>query len=328
MRLPSAPSASRLIGIGLASGWVMLLIGIAVHLTIRDGSPRLAMVFYGLPLPVLGGIAIGLALCRGRGNPARFTAAVLALILVGVWLSRSFHWNTPVESENGQDLTVLVWNLSRPTDPSEKLIELIREHEPDVVSVVEPGRAAGSHLKRYEEELPGYEAAWMPRGILWLSKVPSRYRSRGKLDNIGAYAWFEVQHPSGPFRFVAVDVFPYPQLPRGPQLKDAYGWTEDIPHAILAGDFNTPVESVHFRRYRQTLTNAFEEAGRGFRETWFWGLPLLSLDQIWCGAEWKPLQVKKIHTTASDHAALLARFRRLPSPESMKTGSQQDKPSS
>lgn len=308
----------------LLAGWLVLGAGILLHLTVRDSVDPLAVVFYGLPLPVLAGLASGLAVCRSQSRSRRVTAGVLALLLLFVWVSRSFHRGGEVAKN--PDLTILVWNLSRPDTPSDTLVKLVRDHQPDVVSIVEPGRDAGEHIPWYEEQLPDYTAAWMPRGILWLARVPSRYRSRGKLDDLGAYAWFEVNHPSGVFRFVSVDVYPLPLRPRGPQLDEALAWADHQPHAIIAGDFNTPLESVHFSAYRGSMANAFDVAGHGFRETWFWSLPLLSLDQIWCGPEWRPLGVRKIHTRVSDHAALLATFQRLPAPDSGQAGDQPDKP--
>jgi endonuclease/exonuclease/phosphatase (EEP) superfamily protein YafD len=75
------------------------------------------------------------------------------------------------------------------------------------------------------------------------------------------------------------------------------------------GDFNTPSESVHYETFRQHMNDALDTAGTGFRETWFWGLPLLSLDHIWLGKDWHILEARKIWTRSSDHAALFARMR-------------------
>lgn len=313
--------------LGLLGGWILLVVGLLLHFSVKDRFYPLALPFYGLPLPVLAGLAAGLALFQTQARHLKFIAALLCVAITSLWLSRSLHWReNPSNHPGEQNLNVLVWNLSRPNSPSQKLVELILAHQPHIASIVEPGGEAGDLIAWYEERLPGYEVAWMPRGILWFSRLPSRYRSRGKLDGLGAYAYFEVQHSSGLFRFVSVDVFPYPHHPRTGQLREALEWTGNEPHSIIAGDFNTPLESVHFEPYRAHLTNAFEAAGRGFRETWFWGLPLLSLDQIWCGPEWKPLAVRKIHTTASDHAALLATFQRQPrSTISVEPGDQTDK---
>ena len=307
-----------LVRLVLVTGWIFLALGLGLHLTLRDGLDPLAVLFHALPLPILAGLSGGLTLCGSQWFRSRLVSGILCLIISVTWLARSFHWSDdPLEGPG--DLKVLVWNLARPDEPSEKLVELIREHQPDVASIVEPGKEAGDHMAWYQERLPGYEIAWMPRGILWFSKWPSRYRSRGKLDNLGAYAWFEVKHRTGPFRFVSIDVYPLPFRPRTGQLREALEWTAGEPHVIMGGDFNTPLESVHFEPYHDHLTNAFNAAGRGFRETWFWTLPLLSLDQIWCGPEWQPLSVKKIHTTASDHAALIASFTRT-TPASVQPG--------
>jgi endonuclease/exonuclease/phosphatase family metal-dependent hydrolase len=52
------------------------------------------------------------------------------------------------------------------------------------------------------------------------------------------------------------------------------------------GDFNTPPESRWYRPWEGTLTLANNSPHRGFRETWAFGLPLLTLDQIWYGKGW------------------------------------------
>lgn len=52
---------------------------------------------------------------------------------------------------------------------------------------------------------------------------------------------------------------------------------------------------------KQNFNQAFNEKGNGFRETWFYNLPLLSLDHIWVSKDLKVLKTKKINTFKSDH---------------------------
>jgi hypothetical protein len=211
------------------------------------------------------------------------------------------------------EVRVLFWNLCRPEEPFQPLIRMINELKPDLVSCVEPGFNAAEHLAAYRAALPGYDVQFMPRGILWLSRLPSRYRDRGKLDGTEAYAIFEAELPGRTQRIVTVDVHADPKLPRTGQLRESLRFAGDDPRVILMGDFNTPSESVHYEAFRQHMNDALDTAGTGFRETWFWGLPLLSLDHIWLGKDWQILEARKIWTRSSGHAALFARMRWAPS---------------
>ncbi len=254
---------------------------------------------------VLLGLAVFLALFR-RG---RQLAVVLAVLIVGVWCHRSLAWHS-AEPEAADETRLLFWNLNRPEAPFQPLIEMIQTLKPDFVACVEPGLNVAKDVEGYKAALPGYDCQFMPRGILWLSRHPSRYRARGRLDSLGAYAVFEAQFHGGTRRFVTVDVYGPPLLPRGGQLNETLGFTNHDPGVIVMGDFNTPYESVHFDPFRTGgLQDALTAGGHGFRETWFYGLPLLSLDHIWLGKDWHVLEARKIWKPQSDHAAVFVRAR-------------------
>ena len=73
---------------------------------------------------------------------------------------------------------------------------------------------------------------------------------------------------------------------------------------IVLGDFNTPYESRYFQFFKENFVNAFDAKGNGFRETWFWNIPLLSLDHIWTSKDLEILQTEKVNTIKSDHSML------------------------
>lgn len=293
-------------------GWAVLATGLVFQVFLRDRWDGWALLFYGLPKPLLGTTALVLAWMT-RGRPRRL-AGVLSAGLWIWWVTSSWCWNPapePAATRAQNEVRLLSWNLSRPQVVHADLVALIRDFQPDAVVGIEPGPRAGELLRAYEAELPGYRADFMPRGILWLSRVPSRYRERGKLDGLGAFALFDVNHPQSLFSIVAVDVYAHPLISRRKQIEEALAHTRGRSDVILMGDFNTPLESVHFAPFRNRgLTNAFEAGGRGFRETWFWGLPLLSLDQVWVGDAWQVVATQKVQKRSSDHAALLVTLKR------------------
>ncbi|MBV6498788.1 MAG: hypothetical protein CJBNEKGG_01016 [Prosthecobacter sp.] len=298
-------------------GWLALALGLVLQLWLKDRHMVLALVFYALPKPCLAGLAL-LLFRLGRGW-RRMMAATAFVMISGWWIAASWSsGNVAVSAparidanKTAEEVTILYWNLCRPRGLDRQAVELVESLKPDIAAFVEPGPNVGELLDEYEQLLPGYRASWMPRGILWLSRLPSRHRVRGKLDDMGAFARFEVNLPGGAFPMVVADVHPGLWRPRLHQLDEVLQHSLGRADAVLAGDFNTPLESVFFEPYRARLTNVLEAAGRGFRETWPCGLPLLSLDQVWAGADWQVLEARKIwRLTGSDHAALYVRLRR------------------
>ncbi|MDB6118314.1 MAG: hypothetical protein JWO08_2095 [Verrucomicrobiaceae bacterium] len=286
--------------------WFLVLTGILLHVTVRDRIDAFAVFFYMLPLPVLIGLTMAIVII-GRGRRRR--ASLVAIGLSVAWLYRSFTWH-PTELATQDDVRVLFWNLGHPIKPFRPLIRMIKELNPDIVACVEPGPNAATDVEAYKAALPGYDCQAMPRGILWLSRRPSQYRARGRLDQIGAYAVFEAQINGRTQRVVTADVYAAPLLPRTGQLREILDYTQSDPKVIAMGDFNTPAESAHFDAYRQQqLQDALTTGGKGFRETWFWGLPLLSLDHIWLGKDWHVMEARKIWTFDTDHAAVFVRVR-------------------
>lgn len=298
-------------------GWLALALGLVLQLWLKDRHLALALVFYALPKPCLA--VLSLLLFWLGGTRRRMLAAAAFVTITGWWVAAS--WSSenvavaaPARvdaSKTAEEVTILYWNLCRPHGLDRQAVELVDALKPDIAAFVEPGANVGELLGEYEKRLPGYRAAWMPRGILWLSRPASRHRARGKLDDIGAYARFEVNLPGGAFPVVVADVHPGLLRPRSRQLDEVLQHSLGRTDAVLVGDFNTPLESVFLDAFRARFTSALEAAGTGFRETWPCGLPLLSLDQVWAGADWQVLEARKIwRLTGSDHAALYVRLRR------------------
>jgi endonuclease/exonuclease/phosphatase (EEP) superfamily protein YafD len=294
------------------AGWLLLAAGLLLQFGLKDRLPGLALLFYALPKPCLLALATVLALWPGATGRRRLAALGVAVAIGLSWLSPQLaRPPPPAAAPHADDVRLLVWNVARPQGPHAGLIEVVRARQPHIVAVIEPGRVQPDWLRAYEQALPGYRADWMPRGLLWLSSVPSRYRERGKLDGIGAYARFEVSGPWPAFPVVVADVFAHLLHPRRGQLQAVLAQARDRPDALVVGDLNTPLESVFFEPWRARYRNVFEAHPGGLAETWPLGLPLLSLDQVWMGADWQVVEVEKLwRMRDSDHAALFVVLRR------------------
>ena len=88
---------------------------------------------------------------------------------------------------------------------------------------------------------------------------------------------------------------------RKPSIEAVFNRIKKEGKTILMGDFNTPYESVHFDAYKEQFEHTFSAKGNGFRETWIWNFPLLSLDHIWTSKDIELKSVEKINTWKSDH---------------------------
>ena len=291
--------------------WLLLVVGLGLHFTIRDGIDELAFLFYVLPLPVLLCFALLLGWGSKPGTRCRRTAMFLALVVIVAWSTRSWRWHesSDLALRKPGEVRVMFWNLSRPTKPFADFVNLVKEFDPDVIGCTEPAdKGQRIDVSVWQQALPSYEARPAFQELLWFSRVTPRHESTGMLDGLGSYVHAELDLAGQVVPLVIADVWASPWIPRTRQLSEALSQVTGRPNALLIGDFNTPGESVHFNAYRQELADAFEAGGRGLRETWFYTLPVLSIDHVWVGRDWQVLEARKVWSLDSDHAALLVRL--------------------
>lgn len=298
-------------------GWLTLLLGLVLQTWLKDHDPHWAVFFYAMPKPCLLGLSVVLACWPKLSRRQRVPACLASLGLATWWLSTS--WCRPQEvtgigqnSPNDEPLTILYWNLCRPKNLDQEMVDLVKETQPDLAVFVEAGNA-GSVLTQYSEMLPDYRPELMQRGIMRLSRMKTASDRSGVVPRMAAYAQFDLAGRGPDFPIVVADIFPHLFHSRKPQIDSVFAHTFKRPDAIVIGDFNTPLESVHLGQFRQSFSEAFEVASFGLKETWPCGLPLLSIDHIWVGPDWQVLAAEKFwRLTGSDHAALLVTVRRKP----------------
>ena len=110
-------------------------------------------------------------------------------------------------------------------------------------------------------------------------------RRLGILTSGSPYALYKARIEGREIRILQVDIYARPVHPRRKPLSalvELVGTLSDLP-LILIGDFNTPRESVYLEPLQQKLQYAWFAAGTGCAETWPSFIPVLSLDQVWCG---------------------------------------------
>jgi endonuclease/exonuclease/phosphatase (EEP) superfamily protein YafD len=93
------------------------------------------------------------------------------------------------------------------------------------------------------------------------------------------------------------------------------GWVDGIQGPlVVAGDFNTPVESAIYREHWGDLVNAFSAVGSGFGGSRMMGRYTTRIDHILLGPGWRPLRSELGPDLGSDHLPMIADVRREKGP--------------
>jgi endonuclease/exonuclease/phosphatase family metal-dependent hydrolase len=78
--------------------------------------------------------------------------------------------------------------------------------------------------------------------------------------------------------------------------------------AIVAGDFNAPANDVVYRLLDPDFTDAFNEVGTGWANTYHRSLPLLRIDHIYSSEKLVPVRARAFKRGESDHRMVVADY--------------------
>lgn len=303
----------RFVGTAAAhAAFMVFIFGLLIRLTFGDSVDRIAVLFYATPWPVLALLPLGevvLWITRGRRiAAATFLAISLACTLA--WLSGSY-FPSRVAGEPGA-LRVLFWNAEHPKKRLPAVIEKIQSANADLIGIAETESTKSADQERWKNAFPSYSMHNLAGGLLFLSRSESILVKSGRLAPGSDYHVLKTRTKQGETTVIFVNFHAAPLGSRRPafeQLNEvlARHSGEDV---ILMGDFNTPRESVFFAPLRKTMQHAFETAGSGIAETWPVPVPVLSLDHVWTGGQFKITQCKLGWWFVSDHRPVLVELAR------------------
>jgi endonuclease/exonuclease/phosphatase (EEP) superfamily protein YafD len=207
----------------------------------------------------------------------------------------------------GMRLRVLTCNMhyQRHLDP-ELLDRLIDDSRPDVVTLQEWDASNHSEVLTTD----GWHVRRTPR-IFLASRYPIRQAKRvgrDSMDEKGSVMRYELETPAGVLTLFSLhlasprkglsEVTPYrwqgpADLRAGSDLRreqcaNLAREADDVAGPVLlAGDFNTPPESVLFREVFGRYTDAFSAAGWGWGYTFIGGRTTVRIDHILAGPGWR-----------------------------------------
>lgn len=267
-----------------------------IHFVLKESSYLASLYFYTFPLPIIILIVLILSIFIKK----RKYHLILAGILLLVWLGRSFRIHIADDFKE-TDLEVVFWNASHDRNFEEAFN--VNGGVPDVLVLVEHGEF---QVKEFQQKYPNYNFYRSVRGISIFSKTPMKiiYETTSKYQS--NFINFETQGVN----FYAVDVSASIDVPREWELGFVNTLIQETKNTVVLGDFNVPYESMYFDNIKANFNHAFTEKGNGFRETWFWNIPLLSLDHIWVSKDLEILKAEKKATFKSDHSMVKTYIRK------------------
>jgi hypothetical protein len=284
-------------------------------LTVVDRIVGLSTLFYATPWSVLGGLAAIVVILerkRGRRRAALYWVAP-ALICGVVWVASA--WYGRANAVPPDAARVIVWNIAHGKHGFRQAVVALAEMKPDIAIVIEGDPADQDIRGTFQQAFPDHQVSLLGGGIVLVSRWPSGESSPyqvGDAETECRVREIDIQTPSGTWTVFGIDLGSNPLYDRGPAFRELARLIErrsDHP-VIIAGDFNTPLDSVHYEEFRDLgLREAFQTAGDGYLPTWPLPLPVLSLDQLWMNEHLTPIRCERLWRIRSDHAAVVGFIR-------------------
>lgn len=242
---------------------------------------------------------------RTRFETVAFLAALAYAV---VWGATSFRCSSVTAPPN--TLRAVQWNVMAGRLGWTGVYETLHDLDADVIVLVEAYQAPQERAEMLARYLPGYNATAEHDGLMILSRGPLDGVDFGALDRGGHFVKASTTLDARSFDVMAIDIESDPRrfrkLPLAALAKRA---ASEVGRPLLvAGDFNTPPDSVHYAKLRETMRNGFETVGWGYGPTWPSMAPVVRLDQFWVNDGLKLYSCSSNWTIRSDHRPRVLEF--------------------
>lgn len=218
----------------------------------------------------------------------------------------------------GSTVRVLSWNIQDGTGGLDRLMELARQSEADILLLQE----CVSSRRQLEDLFPSYHlAADAGSEVVVLSRYPLREIRDLEFTDRGVFT--KVNSPIGPLSLSCL------HLEKGPR----YSWAPFLPairttfrahetmassieslladeFAVVGGDFNAPPSSPLVRRF--AARSAYRQAGTGIGATFPAKFPVWQIDHVLLGEKLRCRSISVEETTLSDHRPLILEIEMAP----------------
>ncbi len=291
-------------------------------LGIESGFPLFPILAF-TPYVAVAAVLCAIVLLLLRHWAAAAVTVIAAAVLVALVIPRAVGESA---EPGGNTLRVMTSNMFLGGASAEALIELVAEHEVDVLSVQEvtPRLATRLEAAGIADELPhqllapGSESSG---GALY-SRLPLREIRDVPSSLAGPLPAGSIQPAQGPAVSVYV-VHPPPPID-GTRVAELAADLETIPSAggseqltVIAGDFNSTIDNAALRDVlARGYIDAAETTGAGLIPTWPAGRvfpPQVTVDHVLVDERASMTNTQIFNIAGSDHRAVLAELS-LPTP--------------
>ncbi len=296
----------------------LFVVGLAVRLSVRDRVLIANTIYYATPwsvLCVLGCIAAWRLKTQRARRPVTVSLTIAALACGASWAATALSFRgTAVEPG---DVRILCWNLAHGKLGLSGLAAAAAQLEPDVALFVEADPSGADVRQIFKAAFPERHVVMLGGGIVLVSRWPggeARAYQLGTKTIESRIREIELETPWGQWTVFGCDIASDTLYQREPHFRElAARIARRSNPVIIAGDFNTPLDSIHLDLLRTLgLHEAFETAGSGYLPTWPVPCPVLSLDQIWLDGRLQPIDCERRWNWRTDHAAVIATIRPAP----------------
>jgi endonuclease/exonuclease/phosphatase (EEP) superfamily protein YafD len=221
-----------------------------------------------------------------------------------MWLATEWNWHdsqyaAEVPDDDDQPIRLLFWNTCRGRGGWENVAAEIRKHDPDVICLVEAGQSS----------FPEYKISMLGGSIVCIVRGGAGECTPVDLTPDSGLRILPVEVNGHSFQCAIVDIESSIFNVRKRPLERLAGALQSLEGpVIVAGDFNTPSDSVHFAGLTEGFTSAWAERGAGYSATWPVPLPLMDLDQVWHNAGVAIRSFTLGWSSASDHRPVIVEF--------------------
>lgn len=285
----------------------LLLLALVARYLWRDTRTWSAPASYAFPLPLHFAAWLMLALLHwgtGRRRAGMFlTAAVLTGVL---WCMNTSRLRRDVEPARSDGPRVLLWNIGHTGKVPSSLHELMVELEPDAVVLAEAENLGAEGKAELTQRHAGFRIMECDHGVSCLVRGTMSLLQRAKLAERVSVSVLTAtfERLPGEWRLCVTDIPPWPPVPRARHLDAIRAAAGAGPRTLIAGDFNTPLDSAGFDAWRRLYHHGLADCAswRGPLETWGFGVPVLAIDHVWMSRDLVPMGARKEARLASDHS--------------------------
>ncbi len=272
---------------------VIIILLLLIHFVFREMNHYFSLLFYAFPLPVI--ICITLSFVFTLKGKLKYYNLILTFILLAIWCNRSLHI-TATNSIKENDTEIVFWNATHKREF--KHVFDACKSLPDLVVLVEYHAEEIGQIKAKHPSAYFYWHEDSEIGVF--SKAPISVKEIVVSKHKSVIINFTTQR----LNCFAVDVNSSLLVSRQEELAFVNRTILNKQPSIVLGDFNLPYESIFFNTIKANFNHVLTKKGNGFRETWFWNIPLLSLDHIWVSKDLNILNADKMSTWKSDHSMI------------------------